>query len=165
MRNVIKILAALTVAFLVYSCSMDRVKDIKLKSCSIESVALTGLRSAGGTLLLEIDNPAMQFTLSDLQGTLYYNGEELATYTAEPVTIKGKSTESYPVQCEATLSPSVSLARLMSLAGGIDMEQLTTDIQAKATLKKGLSKTLTYKGLPLKKLLDKAKGAGTELSI
>ncbi len=154
MDRFLRIFTLLAAVILACSCA-DRIKDIKLNSCSVSSFASVSLRSAEGTLLLEIDNPAMQFTISEIEGTLFYRDEELASYTAEPLTIKARCTESYSLKCRAELSPEMPLAKLMGLAVGLDPEYLTTDIRAKAKLKNGISRKLDFKSLPVKALLGK----------
>ncbi len=154
MDRFLRIFTLLAAAFLACSCA-DRIKDIKLNSCSVSSFIPTSLRSAEGTILLEIDNPSMQFTVSGIEGTLFYRDEELATYTADPVTIKARCTDSYTLNCRAELSPSMPLTKLMGLAAGLDSEYLTTDIRAKAKLKNGISKKLDFNKLPVKALLGK----------
>lgn len=147
--------AVVLTVLLLCSCA-NRLERIELVSCELGSISMTSLHSAKGTLNLEIRNPAMKFTVSDIEGTLYFEGREMAQYSADPVTIRAHRTETYPVECEITLSSSFSLGMLMSMAGSFDPSKITADISARAGMKAGPSKKIERKGVPLKKLLDKA---------
>lgn len=151
-RRLLTIFSALILLAL---CSCSKINSFRVKSCTIESVTPSGLRGVNAGLLLEIDNPARHFTVSDVKGTIYYKGEEYGTYSADKIDIKGKSCEVYPLKCSATLSPSVSLLSLMSLIGGIDMEEVTTDINFNFSLWEGHSKNYTLTGLKVSELLNK----------
>lgn len=150
-RRILVIFAAIAMVVL-SSCS--KISQIEVKSCSVASVSLSGLRGVVGQLLLEVDNPALQFTLEDIEGVLYYKGEEYVNYNADPVTINARTTAVYPLDCKASLSPNVSLLQLMSLARQFDLADFTTDIHAKVRLKSGAAKGFTFKDIPIKDLLN-----------
>ena len=83
MSKVWKIAAGLLLAllpFLVTGCSgVRKIKDIQVKSVGVKYITPTSQRSAEGVLLLEIDNPAMGFTLSDVDGTIKLQNREMGT--------------------------------------------------------------------------------------
>lgn len=149
-----RLLTIISTLALLVLCSCSKIKQIELKSCSVASISMSGLRGVTAQLLLEIDNPALQFTLSDVDGVIYYKGEEYGTYTAGPIEVKGKTCAVYPLDCKASVSPNVSLLELVSLAKSIDMEQVTTDINVRITLKKGVSKHFKIKDLHINDLLE-----------
>lgn len=153
MRKLIIPIVAAAVLMCLESCS--KISQIELKSCSVASVSPSGLRSLNARLLLEIDNPALQLYLSDIEGSLYYKGEEYVQYSASPVEVKAKTSAVYPLDCKASLSPSVSLLDLMALAKNYDLGDFTTDISAKVKLKSGVAKNFKMKGIPIKELLKK----------
>ncbi len=155
MIRILRTAAAVLAVLLLCSCA-NRLERIELVSCEVGSMSVTSLHSARGTLNLEIRNPSLRFTVSDIEGTLYFEGREMARYSAEPVTVKAHRTATYPVECEITLSSSFSLGMLMSIAGNLDPDKFSTDISARAGIKGGPSKRIERTGVPLKKLLDKA---------
>ena len=133
---------------------VDKIKDIKVTSWSLKSVAPAGLRGVDAELEVGIENPAMQFTLEDIEGILYYKGEGLAGYTADPVTVRRRSTEVYPVSCSVRLSDGASLFSLLGLVRNFDPADLTTDVHANVRLKSGISKSLDFKNIPIKEFVD-----------
>ncbi len=152
MRQKILTLVAVLATLVLTGCS--KISRIEVRSCSLESVSLAGLRGVQARLLLEVDNPALQFTLEDIRGVVYKNGEEYVRYEADPLTVSAKTCASYPLDCTASLAPSVSLTQLLDLVKDFDIEDFTTDIHAKVKLKSGVAKGFDYKDIPLKDLID-----------
>jgi hypothetical protein len=145
---------ALALLLVVFSSSCSRIKDIRLASCSVESVSPIGLHGLSAELAVQIENPAMQFSLSDIQGTLFHKGNPIIVYDAEPIEVAGHSVAVYPLPCTATLSPGVRLMDIISLMRGYDVNDFTMDVSAKVRLRSGLSKTLRFKDIPVKDLLE-----------
>jgi len=152
MRNRIIIVFAALAAIFLTGCS--KIRQIELKSCALDSVSMAGLRGVNATLLLEIDNPALQFGLEDIEGVLYRNGEEYVSYKADPIKVDARTCAVYPLACNATLSPNVSLVQVLSLAKNFNLEEFTTDIHAKLRLKSGVAKGFTFRDIPIKDLLE-----------
>lgn len=150
-KRILTIFTAFATLLLAVSCS--RINRIEVKSCAVESLAFRGTRGVDAVLLLEIDNPAMQFTLEVVDGVLYYKGEEYLRYSAEPVRVSAKRSAAYPLPCKATLSPEITLLKLMGVARNIDMNDVTTDVRAKVTLRSGASKTFTLKNMNVGELM------------
>ena len=61
--------------------SLAKVKEIKVTSCGVESYSMKGLRSLDAVLAIGIDNPAMEFTVNELDGILKYHGEDSSRLT------------------------------------------------------------------------------------
>jgi len=152
MRNRIAAIAAALMMVLLTGCS--KISQIELKSCALDSVSLVGLRGISAKLLLEVDNPALQFGLEDIEGVVYRNGVEYVNYSAEPITVSAKTCAVYPLDCVATLASGVSLMQVLSLANNFNIEEFTTDIHAKVRLKSGVAKGFTFKDIPIKDLLE-----------
>ncbi len=152
MRKVISAIIAALAVLLLSGCS--KISQIELKSCAVDSVSMAGLRGINATLLLEVDNPALQFTLADINGVLYRNGEEYVLYEADPIQVNAKSCAVYPLPCKATLAPSVSLMQVLTLAKDFNIEEFTTDIHAKVILKGGVAKGFTFRDIPIKDLME-----------
>lgn len=134
--------------------SIQKIKNITVTSWSLESVVPTGLRSLKAELAVGIENPAMEFTVEDAEGILYYKGEEMVGYTVEPVTIQGKRAAVYPVFGSAWLLGNFSVLNVLAIARNYDLEDFSTDIRARVRLKSGASKTFNLKNIPIKDLID-----------
>ena len=136
--------------------SLRKVKDIKVTSCALESYSMNGLRSLDAVLALGIDNPAMPFTVTSLDGIIKYKGEDFATYTTtQTVGVDGRCVKVYDVPCTATLSEGVRMANLLSIIRKGSMEGFTTDLSAKVKLRNGAGKTLKFKNLDIQEMISK----------
>lgn len=151
-RLVLTVAVAAFMLFLPSSCS--RIKDIRLVSCFVESVSPIGLHGLNAELAVQIENPAMQFSLSDITGTLFYKGRPIVVYDAEPIEVKGHSSAVYPLPCKAELAEGVRLVDILSLMRNYDMAEFKTDVAAKVRLRSGLAKTLRFKDIPVQDLIN-----------
>lgn len=139
------------VPLLVSGCG--KISDIKITSCGLESITPIGLRGVKAELALAVENPAMQFTLSDIRGILYYKGKEFVNYAADPITVRRHLAAVYPLKVEAHLAGSVSFSEVLKLLSGYNPEDFSTDIYARVKLKSGLYKNLEFKNIPIKELM------------
>ncbi len=153
-RSIILILATVLALCLTGCGSVERIRNIQVTSWAVESVSPTGLRGLTADLAVGVENPAMQFTLEDIEGVLFYKGTEFVVYTADPITVKGKSAAVYPLTCAAHLGGEFSLLGALGLLRNYDLADFTTDIQARVRLKSGVSKKLTFKDIPIKELVE-----------
>ncbi len=154
-RTISGIFVAFLVCAVLSGCSgLSKVKDIKVTSCGLESYSLKGLRSVDAVLAVGIDNPTFAFKVTDVSGTLKYNGEDFATYTADSVSVDKKCSKVYDLPCSATLSEGVSLKRLMQIAKKGSLEGFTTDVTATVRLKNGAGKTFRFKNIDLNELAE-----------
>lgn len=135
--------------------SIKNIKNIKVTSWALKSVMPSGLRSVNAELSVGLDNPAGEFTVSDIEGILYYRGRKLADYTVEPVTVQGKTAAEYPVCGTARLGGDFNLLDVLSLVSNFDADDFTTDIHANARLKSGGSKEFNLTGLQVKDFIEK----------
>ena len=154
-RTIFSIFVALLACAVLSGCSgLSKVKDIKVTSCGLESYSLKGLRSVDAVLAVGIDNPTFAFKVMDVSGTVKYNGEDFATYTADTVSVEKKCSKVYDLPCSATLSDGVSLKQLMQIAKKGNLEGFTTDVTATVKLKSGAGKTFEFKNIDLNELAE-----------
>lgn len=154
-RTIFGIFVALLACAVLSGCSgLSKVKDIKVTSCGLESYSLKGLRSVDAVLAVGIDNPTFAFKVMDVSGTVKYNGEDFATYTADTVSVEKKCSKVYDLPCSATLSDGVSLKQLMQIAKKGNLEGFTTDVTATVKLKSGAGKTFKFKNIDLDELAE-----------
>jgi len=151
-RTLLPFLVVLLVSVGLTGCGVSKVKDIEITSFGLESYSLKGLRSVQAVLAVGIDNPAFEFTITDLSGIVKYNGENFASYTADSLTVDKKCSKVYDLPCTATLSDGVGLMQVMSIARSESLEGFTTDVEAHVKLHNGLGKTLRFKDLDLQEL-------------
>lgn len=159
MRTFKNILIGFFVAFVASAvlsgCSgLSKIKDIKVTSCGLESYTLKGLRSVDAVLAVGIDNPTFAFTVMDVSGTVKYNGEDFATYTADTISVEKKCSKVYDLPCTATLSDGVSLMKMMQIVKKGNLEGFTTDVTATVKLKSGAGTTLRFKDIDLNKMVE-----------
>ena len=153
-RKLAYLLLAVAVLLMSGCHSIEKIKNIKVTSASLQSVTPTGLRSLDVVALLGIDNPAMQFTVEDISGVLYRKGEPYVDFTIEPITIKARTAGVYELHASAALRPEIPLLSVLALAKDYDLAEFTYDITATVKLRSGVGKVLTFKDMSVKDLLD-----------
>lgn len=146
-------IVAAVVALSLNGCgNIKKIKEIQVTSVGVKYVAPTSPRSVDAVLLLEIDNPAMGLTLSDVDGTVRKDGEVLGFFTAGELPLQGKSIQVYELPCTATLADSISIVRIMGLLAQMSLDGMTVDITLHVKLDNGMGRTLTFKDLALSQL-------------
>lgn len=152
MKSRTAILLAATCLLMLAGCA-PKAKDLSLDNYRLENVSPTGLRGVDVTLMLTITNRAVAFTISDICGTVFKDGTEFALFSAEPLALKGKSTETYPLNASLSLSESVSLFDLIGLVRDHDMDSFMIDLHARGSLKGGIGKDIDMNNVPLSRLI------------
>ena len=145
------IMLLVTLSLMVSGCA--KFKQIRPVSANIESLMPSGLRSAVVVLAIEIDNPAMLITLSDIQGRLERSGKVLGRVVLDPFILEAKTMEKYRLRATVILDQSASLMDVLALTRAEALEECVADIRFKATLKSGISKKMVYEDLPLVSLM------------
>ena len=88
-----------------------------------------------------------------LNGTVFRNGVELAQISADPFVVEGRSEKAaVTVPVNVQLSRSVSLLGSLSLLSGLDVRDLSADVELKIKTR-GLTKKLKFKNVPVADLL------------
>ncbi len=151
MKRLIKyLLLSLAVVFLAGGCAVSRIKDISLVSTGVKYVVPTSSRSMDAMLLLEVDNPSIDFNVSDVTGTLRHGDRALAHFVSGQTAIQGKSHQVYELPCTITLADGVSLLDVLVYASRRNkLEGLKMDVDLRAALKNGLSKVLEFHEIDL----------------
>ena len=150
MKRIRSILLLVLVAFMASSCAISRIKDIALVSTGVKYAVPTSTRSMDAMLLLEVDNPSVNFNVSDVTGTLRHGDRELAHFVSGQTAIQGKSHQVYELPCTSTLADGVSLLDVLIYASRRNaLEGLKMDVNLRATLKNGLHKVLEYPDIDL----------------
>ena len=148
LRTMIKALAAAALAAALSGCGdLRKVKDINVSSCGIKYITPTSSRSVEGVLLMGIDNPAMTFTVSDVDGTLQYYGRTLGFFTAGELPVQAHSSQVYELPCTAALAEKVSLLDIMAIGAKRSLEGLKVDVTLHVKLRNGMGTTLKFKDI------------------
>jgi hypothetical protein len=144
---------ALSLAILLLpGCS--RIRNIRVLSYNVKSFEITGLRSVNGIIAIDIDNPASEFTVSDIKGIVRYGDKVIAEYSGGPVTVKARSSGIRYVNCKFSISKGVSLSDIFSMAGRSDIDDYITDFSLKFRRKNGFGRKFELDGIPVKRLLE-----------
>ena len=152
MRN-IKLITALVLCLLATGCrALRNVDKIAVTSVGIQSVNPTSSRSAEAVLLLEIDNPSLSFTASDINGTIQYKGKQMGSFTAGTLPVIGRTKQVYELPCTARLAENVSVLEIMRLMAQQSLEGATADVDVHVDIGK-LGKTLKFRNLDLNELM------------
>ena len=135
-------------------CGCSKYKQIRPVSANLESISPQGFRSVAAVVALEIDNPAGQVTLSEIEGQIVRSGKVFGKVAVDPFILEARSLKTYHLRAEINLGEDVNLLDVMSLLKTNVLEEFTVDLYARATLKAGASKKMAYEGLPLKELYE-----------
>lgn len=154
LRNIAVILAA--ASLMLTGCS--KYKEIRPTSFSLESVSMQGLRTVVLEASVGVHNPAGQLSFSNVSAELEHSGKVLGKLTLAPFTLLPKSDTVYRVKGGVVLSDELSVVQVLSYVRNPQLlNDATLDVTAKAQLKSGLHKTLTFNDIPVEKLLKLAK--------
>ena len=149
---------AMTAMLAMTGCAdIMKLKNLEIDSVSVENIKPRGLRGATVTLLVEVDNPGAQLSLSEISGIVEHSGKVLGTVAVDPFTIQGKTADAYRLNAEMTLAEGASIFDLGKFLDQKAIEEMTVDMSADVQLKKGKARTMKINDVPLKKLIDAVK--------
>ena len=122
----------------------------------MESVSPVGFKSLDVYLNVDVDNPAKQVKISEIDGTVKYSGKVVGKLAMDPVILLAKTSDVYKLKANVSLAKGAGLKDLIAIftnPAGID--ECTVDVTAKATYGKNMTMPINLKDIPLKELLDK----------
>jgi len=133
------------------------VKKMDVTSFGIGQIKPLGLRSVSLTANVGLDNNSSGFSVYDIEGVVKRNGNEFGTFSAEPVTVRRKSSEIHELKGIANLSPSIPAFEIMSLMSSKSLEEFTVSLSCKVKPKGGIAKKVKFEDVPAKVILDRFK--------
>ena len=136
---------------------IKKLKDLQVESVSLENFKPRGLRGATVTLLVEVDNPGTQVSLSEISADVEHSGKVLGKVAVDPFTLQGKTTDTYRLEAELSLAEGTNVLDLGRLLDKKALEKMTVDVSADVRIRKGKTRTMKINDLPLKKLIDSVK--------
>ena len=147
----VRIMAVLVVLSSAASCTIAKIKDLSLGSVGVKYLVPSSARSLSGTLLLEVDNPSISFTITDIDGVIKCDGNPIVTVTAGEIPVQRKSVQVYEIPCTVTLCDGVSILQLLRIVAqrSSTLEGLTADAVLHVKLKNKVGTTLTFDELDL----------------
>lgn len=153
MKSLKKILVLLIASLFLAGCG--KISDIHLTNYKIASVSPVGLRGLDVALDLGIDNPSLQFTVSDITAELFRDGKSIGTYASpDQVLVKSKTVAEYRVTGRIMLSDGVSLMQVLGYLSKFNVEEYSISYGANVKLKSGLHARVQKNKVPLKELLE-----------
>lgn len=150
--GMVRLLALLVLVVSLSGCGLSKVKDMSITSCGFKYLVPTSTRSVDAVLLLGVDNPALQLTLSDVEGTIDQGDRALATFTTGEITLAARTEQVYELPCTVTLADGVSFLDVLSLAARRSLSGITADINLYVKLKSGAGMPLQFKDVDLSSL-------------
>ncbi len=154
MRRITALIAFVTMLTLT---GCGKFTQITVNSVDVEKVKPYGLRGLNVKLAVDIDNPAIQINLSDMEATVKYCGKVLGKVTVDPFTLEGRTADVYHLTAKMVLDAGVSLYDMFVLLDKNRIDNCVVDYKVKGKIKGGLSKTITEYDVPLKQIMDYAK--------
>ena len=139
--------------FMLAGC--QKIKDIRVTSTKIVSLNIRGLGGAEIILEAEVDNPAQQISLSEIEGELKHSGKVLGRVAVAPIVLKPKSQEKYNIEATVKIAEGATLRDLMMFADVRKLGECTVDVSALAKIKGGGKKRVALNDIPLKELLER----------
>lgn len=149
-RKLFLLIACLTVTILSSSCASSFRKKVHIQSYGVKYVVPTSARSADVMLQVGVENETVGFSVTDIHGVIKMDQDSIATFTAQDVALKGKSTEVYDVPVQAELCEGVSIIRILLMVGAGETEGLSADVDARVA-KAGISKRFSVRDKKINK--------------
>ena len=135
------VLAFAALVVLAGCADIKRLKNLEVKSVSLDSFKPRGLRGATLTLLVEVDNPGAQVSLSEISADVEHSGKVLGKVAVDPFTLQGKTTDTYRLEAELSLAEGVNVFELGKLLDKKTLDNMTVDVSADVRIKKGKTRT------------------------
>ena len=122
--------------------------DLKITSFKVDKVLPQGFKSVLWSAYVGVDNPSVEFSLYDISGTIKRGSAPLGDFSAEPVTVKGRTEGTYSVKGSLSLNNSVSVVELFSMLSDFRIEDCTVDLSLKVKPRGGIARKVVMKDVP-----------------
>lgn len=153
MNRIIKYIILLTIAAVMSAgcCGINKLQEIKIESYRLSSISPNGFTSADAKLLLVVDNPGNDLTISGLECVVNNAGEQFCILSADDFIVLGKQKAECVIPVRITLGQGVGLMTLLSVFQGSE-EDFTVDVNAVLKIKGGAKLKISEKEIPLSDL-------------
>ena len=154
MKRIGGFLRIIVLAILVINMSGCRkYEQIQILYGKVESLNMSGLRSADLIIDVGLSNPAGKIIINDAVGTLKHFGKVIGNVTLAPLTLDARTSTSYKVEARVELAKTMGIMEIMRFADIRRLEECTVDVSLKGKAS-GIKLKKEYKDIPLKKLLE-----------
>lgn len=150
----VRLLLLLCLSLLLAGCKDRGFQDITVTSVRLVSIIPEGLTGVSAELEVGIHNPALAFRVEDLTGAAKFQGQEALLLSAEPLDVAARCDSLYLIPLRGRVNGDFNPLRLLRLLGGeADLDDISFDIRARASLRSGLGKNIEMLDIPLSSLL------------
>jgi len=150
----VRLLLLLCLSLLLAGCKDRGFQDIAVTSVRLVSIIPEGLTGVSAELEVGIHNPTLAFRVEDLTGAAKFQGQEALLLSAEPLDVAARCDSLYLIPLRGRVNGDFNPLRLLRLLGGeADLDDISFDIRARASLRSGLGKNIEMLDIPLSSLL------------
>lgn len=150
----VRLLLLLCLSLLLAGCKDRGFQDIAVTSVRLVSIIPEGLTGVSAELEVGIHNPTLAFRVEDLTGAAKFQGQEALLLSAEPLDVAARCDSLYLIPLRGRVDGDFNPLRLLRLLGGeADLDDISFDIRARASLRSGLGKNIEMLDIPLSSLL------------
>lgn len=122
------------------------------KNYKINSISPISLREVAGAVQVSVRNDTTTFTMSNITGVIYKNGQAFVRGQADPVRVPAGSSM-VKVTGTAALCQGVSLWAVLGCLFGFDIEDYTADVSMTITDKSGHLRQIDKRGVSVAAIL------------
>ena len=151
MRKLILVLLLSVIAVFAAADCHAQFKQIAIADYDIKSIVPESLSAVRGSVMLEVTNGGDGFTVSDITGVVYKEGEPFVAGTADAFHVD-RGAQKQVISGRASLCQGASLWSVLGLLF-FEPEDYMVDISLKVTTDSGVEKVLSRKGMPVTELL------------
>lgn len=150
----VRLLLLLCLSLLLAGCKDRGFQDIAVTSVRLVSIIPEGLTGVSAELEVGIHNPTLAFRVEDLTGAAKFQGQEALLLSSEPLDVAARCDSLYLIPLRGRVNGDFNPLRLLRLLGGeADLDDISFDIRARASLRSGLGKNIEMLDIPLSSLL------------
>lgn len=125
--------------------------NISIGKYAVESISPESFSAVKGSVSLEVTNSGEGFTVSDIKGVVYKEGDPFVTGKADLFHVD-RGTRKTVISGRAALCDGVSLWAVLGVLF-FDPDDYSVDISVKITMDSGETRVLSKKGMTVKELL------------
>lgn len=151
MKRLFAILVVCVLAFASSEVCHAQFSKLSFGKYGVSSIRPESLRAVRGAVWVDVTNPMVGFTVSEIKGTVYKKGVPFVYGSASDVHIP-LGTARANISGRASLSPSASLWDVLALIV-FDPEDYSVDLSVRITLDTGETRTVSKSKMPVTALL------------
>ena len=151
MKRLFAILVVCVLAFASSEVCHAQFSKLSFGKYGVSSIRPESLRAVRGAVWVDVTNPMVGFTVSEIKGTVYKKGVPFVYGSASDVHIP-LGTRRANISGRASLSPSASLWDVLALIA-FDPEDYSVDLSVRITLDTGETRTVSKSKMPVTALL------------